>query len=64
MALKKNTFIPTEFSVCNALGSLYLYTPQGALLRKVALKPAAEGKGTWCELVHLETKGELKCRCP
>lgn len=42
-ALKKNTFIPAEPSVRTALGSLYLYTPQGALPRKVALKAAASG---------------------
>lgn len=40
MALKKNTLVPMEVSVRAALGSLYLYTPQGALLRKVASKPA------------------------
>lgn len=46
MALKKNTFLPTELSVLAALGSLYLQTPQGALLRKDALKPSPAGKRT------------------
>lgn len=62
-ALKKNTFVPTESSVRMALGSLYLYTPQGALPRKVALKAAAAGESTGCEFVQTETKGERKCRC-
>ena len=45
MALKKNTFVPTKLSVRAALGSLYLYTPQGALPRKVALKPGGAAAG-------------------
>lgn len=42
-ALKKNTLTPSDLSDRMALGSLYLYTPQGALPRKVALKAAAAG---------------------
>lgn len=59
MALKKNTFVPIEFSVRTALGSLYLYTPQGALPRKVALKPAAAGRKTGCEFMQMETKVQM-----
>lgn len=62
-ALKKNTFVPTELSVRTALGSLYLYTPQGALPRKVALKPPAARRNQAVKLIQLETKGELMHSC-
>lgn len=61
MALKKNTFAPTELSVRAALGSLYLYTPQGALPRKVALKPdavvgeQAVSSSSWSQRVGVST---------